>query len=150
MIKDLIDICSICLEPFPEKNDIYITLCNHYFHNSCIKELVKYQNKHKKESKCPMCNEILTINENKTKVMNLDEFIHFINNMINEYDSFELNINPEIILDNVLEFLNRIKNYNLPNEIFSKILIFDKVYKYSFFSYNYWFSKKYYKYELRQ
>jgi hypothetical protein len=44
--------CSICLEPI-NSNNMIITYCNHTFHDSCIKQMLYYNNK------CPLCRRIL-------------------------------------------------------------------------------------------
>ena len=41
------DICSICLDVFNETNKIFITNCNHKFHNDCIKSIIG--------KNCPYC-----------------------------------------------------------------------------------------------
>ena len=42
------DCCSICLEPL--KNNIYMTNCNHIFHNKCIENMITFSH-----NKCPLC-----------------------------------------------------------------------------------------------
>ncbi len=44
--------CSICLELI-NSNNMIITYCNHIFHDSCIKQMLYYNNK------CPLCRRIL-------------------------------------------------------------------------------------------
>lgn len=141
--EDNTDICSLCLEIL-NKKDIFTTSCNHQFHTLCWKELLEFLIKYKKEQKCPLCNKNLNI----IKILNKNEFIDLINGMINRYDIYELNENPEIALANILEYFNEKKNYNFPEIIYSKILVFEKIYKYSIFTYNYWFLVKTYKYKL--
>jgi len=153
-MEDLYDYCSICLELLNDKDQIKTTKCNHSYHNNCFKVMNDYYSKKNIISKCPMCNMIIEnqnkyeIGMNEFKTLTIQEFIDLINNMIDNYDKYNLNQNPEIILSNIMEYFNGKKNDNFPLEIFFKLLVFDRIEKYSFFSYNYWFSKKTYKYQL--
>lgn len=49
------DKCSICLEDFTltTERDVVNTLCNHYFHNDCIKRWLRIR------TNCPNCNQNL-------------------------------------------------------------------------------------------
>lgn len=54
MVKEEdIEICSICLENLINK--IYITTCNHCFHEKCIKRYVKYNTDIERGIPCPIC-----------------------------------------------------------------------------------------------
>jgi len=153
-MEDLYDYCSICLELLNDKDQIKTTKCKHSYHKNCLKVMNEYYSKKNIISKCPMCNMIIEnqnkyeIEMNEFKPLTIQEFIDLINDMIDNYDEYNLNQNPEIILSNIMEYFNGKKNDNFPLEIFFKLLVFDRIEKYSFFSYNYWFSKKTYKYQL--
>jgi len=43
--------CSICYENFDNNKNIYITECEHLFHNKCLEEWKKYNN----VCPCPIC-----------------------------------------------------------------------------------------------
>ena len=47
------DVCPICLERFMSKDELYITVCNHGFHNKCIMNYILQLNKC--IFNCPMC-----------------------------------------------------------------------------------------------
>ena len=42
--------CSICLEPYQERDKIVQLTCNHIFHNDCIREWLQ-----NKQNNCPLC-----------------------------------------------------------------------------------------------
>ena len=130
-----------------DNNDIIITDCNHCFHNNCINDLCEYYMKKNIICKCPLCKSLLNINID-IKYISIEIFIKELNNKINEYDQNILNQNPEIILDNVMYSFNGMHKSIFPKDIFFNLLVFDRIDKYSFYSYNYWFSKKSYKYQL--
>jgi len=141
------DICSICLELFINNNDIMITDCNHSFHINCINDLCEYYMKKNIICKCPMCKSIIKVNTS-IKYISIEMFIKELNNKINEYDQNILNQDPEIILDNLMYSFNGMNKSIFPKDLFFNLLVFDRIDKYSFYSYNYWFSKKPYKYQL--
>lgn len=48
------NLCAICLDSLIDKGSDSITLtCNHIFHKSCLKNLVRYH--------CPLCREKISI-----------------------------------------------------------------------------------------
>jgi hypothetical protein len=57
--KDIIskkEECPVCLEIFSFDKEITKTICNHYFHNDCITETLKFTNT------CPICRKVLREN----------------------------------------------------------------------------------------
>jgi hypothetical protein len=52
--------CSICLQNFNESEILSKTKCRHYYHEACIKEMVKYTNK------CALCRTKLKADKQKT------------------------------------------------------------------------------------
>lgn len=51
------DICSICIEPIEVGDIITITLCEHQYHNTCIRQWLKYS------MICPLCRRDLEKNK---------------------------------------------------------------------------------------
>lgn len=47
--------CSICLEDFKNKDNVYLLACKHVFHTNCIKEWIKRNSKAKSDFFCPNC-----------------------------------------------------------------------------------------------
>jgi hypothetical protein len=47
--------CAICIEPIID--DLYITRCNHIFHNTCIQRFLSYDH----YPRCPICRNVLRI-----------------------------------------------------------------------------------------
>lgn len=48
-------ICTICIEEFKEKENIFQLKCNHIYHINCIDDWI--DTKGESEVKCPNCNE---------------------------------------------------------------------------------------------
>lgn len=47
------DICPFCLEEFIDKSLVTNSLCNHFYHNSCIEQWIKIK------KTCPLCNQYI-------------------------------------------------------------------------------------------
>lgn len=77
--------CSICLNIIEERENLYITSCNHNFHFDCLKEWIKYERGdqiQKTKSCCPNCNNELKSSYNfqplNISSYNFEEYIYTI------------------------------------------------------------------------
>ena len=73
-----------------------------------------------------------------------ENIIDSINDKINYNDCLSNNLSPETIVQDIMYKFNNTEINNL--DFSDNILILERKYKYSIFSYKYWFSKKPYKY----
>lgn len=104
--------CAICLNELTK--NIIITKCKHKYHSDCIKEMRNYCKHKNKDFLCPICRESISCK------MNIDQFIEYINQKIEKSNS----------LKDVLNQLNGKNNFNLPDNIFFQLLVFQKNYFY--------------------
>ena len=102
------NICPLCLDDIID-NNIFITKCNHYFHESCFYEYLWFKTGcdcygECGDVLCPLCRFLLKI----TIPQNIDfiSYIHNNNNNIDNNDSYIINVN---------ESSSNISNSNLDN-----------------------------------
>tara|TARA_B100000989_G_C19510608_1_gene458835 strand:+ start:308 stop:745 length:438 start_codon:yes stop_codon:yes gene_type:complete len=96
--------CSICLESIDsDSGNLFITACNHHFHNFCIKKWYNEKNK-----SCPICRQSFVTNTKKNN-LNLSGFD------LSGFDlgGFDLNFDFDTLnnIDNIYYNAN-INNYN--------------------------------------
>ena len=104
--------CAICLNELTK--NIIIINCKHKYHSYCIKEMNDYCKHKNKELLCPICRESIEYK------MNIDQFIEYINDKIEKSNSLR---------DSLNEF-DGMNNFNLPDNIFFQLLVFQKNYFY--------------------
>lgn len=119
--------CAICLNLL---NDNYIiTPCNHKYHSKCIMKIYDYVSKKDDEMNCPLCrkniNDIKKMIDYKMECKIKKILKIFINNLIVEKTNYFNDSPPLYILNNVI--YSFYYNIYLPDFIFYKILVFEKI-----------------------